>query len=137
VPKEILLSPEKLSATEWAVVKQHTTWGADFLFNRSEFKLAARVAQHHHERWDGHGYPAGLRGPEIPEEATIVAVADAFDAMTHDRPYHAALTKDDAIGRIVAASGTQFNPNVVHALVRLQGRGPVEVERRIRQRNAA
>ena len=74
VPKEILLSPEKLSATEWAVVKQHTTWGAEFLFNRSEFKLAARVAQHHHERWDGHGYPAGLRGEEIPEEAAIVAV---------------------------------------------------------------
>jgi diguanylate cyclase (GGDEF)-like protein/PAS domain S-box-containing protein len=137
VPKEILLSPEKLSATEWAVVKQHTTWGAEFLFNRSEFRLAARVAQHHHERWDGQGYPAGLRGAAIPEEAAIVAVADAFDAMTHDRPYRDALTQADAIGRIVTASGTQFSPNVVRALVQLQERRPVEIKYRVRQRNAA
>ena len=87
VPKAILLSPDELSPTEWAVVKQHTIWGAEFLSGRPAFELAATVARHHHERWDGQGYPEALTGDDIPEEAAIVAVADAFDAMTHDRPY--------------------------------------------------
>jgi len=129
VPKAILLSPDQLSPTEWAVVKQHTIWGAEFLSGRPAFELAATVARHHHERWDGEGYPEALTGDDIPEEATIVAVADAFDAMTHDRPYRPALAVEEAISRIVAGSGKQFSPKVVSALQRMHHQGHVDRRR--------
>lgn len=130
VPKAILLSPDQLSPTEWAVVKQHTIWGAEFLSGRPAFELAATVARHHHERWDGEGYPEALTGDDIPEEATIVAVADAFDAMTHDRPYRPAVAIEEAISRIVAGSGKQFSPKVVSALQRMHHRNHVDRRRR-------
>ena len=130
VPKAILLSPDQLSPTEWAVVKQHTIWGAEFLSGRPAFELAATVARHHHERWDGQGYPEALTGDDIPEEAAIVAVADAFDAMTHDRPYRPALAIEEAVRRIVAGSGKQFSPKVVRALQRLHCQDHADRRRR-------
>jgi putative two-component system response regulator len=123
VPDSILLSPAQLSDDEWAVMKLHTTWGAEFLRERPGFELASTIASSHHERWDGSGYPLGLAGEQIPEAATIVAVADSLDAMTHDRPYRVGRALEWAVEEVRAGSGTQFNPRVVDALGRHFDRG--------------
>ena len=122
VPKSVLTSTGLLADDEWDLMKQHTTWGAAFLSDRPGFELAATIARCHHERWDGSGYPEGLAGDAILEAATIVTVADAFDAMVSDRPYRASRPFDEAVQEIVACSGSQFNPKVVEALVRLHKR---------------
>ena len=122
VPDTILTSPAKLEASQWEVMKQHTIWGADFLSGHEGFGTAATVALHHHEHWDGGGYPQGIAGDAIPEPATIVAVADAFDAITHNRPYRHGRSLDEAVAEIAAHSGKQFNPKVVAALNRLHQR---------------
>ena len=123
VPDAVLGTPGKLDPQEWEQMKAHTIWGGDFLSGRPGFDLAARVARSHHERWDGGGYPDGLRGEEIPEAAAIVTVADSFDAMTHDRPYKARLSVSAAIAELRACAGTQFSPRVVAALLALHERG--------------
>jgi len=119
VPDIVLGSSSKLAESEWVLMKQHTIWGSEFLAGQQGFGLAATVARSHHERWDGGGYPSGLCGDEIPEAAQITSVADAFDAMTNDRPYRLGRPAEEAIGEIVGCSGTQFSPRVVAALVRL------------------
>jgi HD-GYP domain-containing protein (c-di-GMP phosphodiesterase class II) len=122
VPESVLSSMSQLASQEWALMKHHTTWGAQFLAGRPGFELAAAVAHWHHESWDGSGYPDGLAGEAIPEAATIVSVADAFDAMTSGRPYRAARSVSAAVREIVACSGKQFSPKVVRALARLHRR---------------
>ncbi|MCH7838525.1 MAG: HD domain-containing protein, partial [Chloroflexi bacterium] len=122
VPDHILSTPGKLTDEQWQVLIQHTVWGAEFLESHGGFELAATIARCHHERWDGSGYPEGLAGDAILEAATIVTVADAFDAMVSDRPYRASRPFDEAVQEIVACSGSQFNPKVVEALVRLHKR---------------
>jgi diguanylate cyclase (GGDEF)-like protein/PAS domain S-box-containing protein len=119
VPDIVLGSSFALAESEWVLMKQHTIWGSQFLAGRQGFELAAAVARCHHEWWDGSGYPVGIAGEEIPEAAQITAVADAFDAMTNDRPYRHGRPADDAIAEIVACAGTQFSPRVVDALVRV------------------
>lgn len=126
VPERILLSPARLDGSEWTIMKQHTTWGAEFLAQRPGFELAATVAACHHERWDGEGYPQGLSGAQIPEVAAIVTVADSFDAITSERPYRPARTTEWAIDEVVRCSGAQFSPMVVEALQRLYARGDIE-----------
>ncbi len=126
VPDSILANSGELSDADWRVMKQHTTWGAEFLAGRPEFGPAAVIAQTHHERWDGTGYPDGLASDAIPEPAMIVSVADAFDALTSDRPYRSGRSIEAAVEEIVACSGTQFSPNVVDALVRLSERGELQ-----------
>jgi HD-GYP domain-containing protein (c-di-GMP phosphodiesterase class II) len=103
-------------------MRQHTLWGAAFLAGQQGFELAASVARHHHERWDGGGYPDGIAGEAIPEEAQITTVADSLDAMTNDRPYRAGRPVAQAVAEIVRCSGSQFSPRVVEALVRLYDR---------------
>ena len=100
-------------------MKQHTIWGAEFLASRDRFLLAAQIARSHHERWDGGGYPDGLKGDEIPEEAAIVTVADSFDAMISRRPYREPWPVERAVAEIEACAGTQFSPRVAEVLVRL------------------
>jgi HD-GYP domain-containing protein (c-di-GMP phosphodiesterase class II) len=119
VPDTVLTSPGKLADDEWAVMKQHTLWGAEFLSGRPGFDLARVIARSHHERWDGMGYPDGLAGEEISEAALIIAVSDSFDAITSDRPYRAGRPAADAVEEIVSCSGQQFSPPVVAGLVRL------------------
>ena len=104
-------------------MKRHTAWGAEFLTGYRGFELAAAIARSHHERWDGTGYPDKLAAEGIPQAATIVSVADAFDAMTSDRPYRMARPTGVAIEELLAFSGNQFNPAVVQALVALHERG--------------
>jgi putative two-component system response regulator len=126
VPESILISPARLNGEAWTVMKQHTDWGAAFLRERPGFELAAVIAQHHHERWDGTGYPAGLAGEEIPDPAAIVTVADSLDAITNDRPYRAGRPLRWAIGEITRCSGEQFSPRVAEALVRLYRGGSLD-----------
>jgi HD-GYP domain-containing protein (c-di-GMP phosphodiesterase class II) len=119
VADSVLANTGRLTSEEWELMQKHALWGEQFLAGRSGFELAARIARSHHEQWDGSGYPDGLKGDEIVEAATIVAVADSFDAMTSDRPYKPGRSSAAAIHEIVACSGSQFSPKVVHALVQL------------------
>ncbi len=118
IPDLILLKPGKLTSQEYEVMKTHTTIGARML-SGSRFpllQLAAEIALSHHERRDGAGFPRGLKGEAIPIEARIVAVADAFDAMTYDRPYRKALPASEAWEILSDGAGTQWDARVVEAL---------------------
>jgi putative two-component system response regulator len=119
IPDAILRKPGKLSDEERARMNTHTTIGARILAGgRSELMaMAERIARAHHERWDGAGYPHGLRGDAIPPEARIVAVADFFDALTHDRPYRRAVPVPDTLRMIAQESGRHFDPAVAEALI--------------------
>jgi putative two-component system response regulator len=121
IPDAILLKPGKLTDLEFERIKTHTTIGAEILSgSRSPLlRLAERIALTHHERWDGLGYPRGLSGDEIPLAGRIVAVADAFDALTHERPYKEAWPLEKAVREILAQAGRQFDPGVVDAFSRL------------------
>jgi putative two-component system response regulator len=117
IPDAILLKPDVLTSKEFAVIQTHTTIGETILANSHApvLRMGAEIAATHHERWDGAGYPGGLRGPEIPIVGRIVAVADSFDAISHARPYRAAASVEDAVFEIERCSGGQFDPDVVEA----------------------
>jgi putative two-component system response regulator len=119
VPDSILQKPGALTDEEFDVMKTHTTIGATvFAGSRSTLiQLAAEVAQSHHERWDGSGYPAGLKGEAIPLSGRIVAVADVYDALITVHRYKLAWSSSDAVSHVVAGRGTQFEPRIVDALV--------------------
>ena len=115
IPDRILLKPGRLAAQEWKVMKSHTTVGAKIVAG-SRYSLlltAEAIALNHHERWDGRGYPRGLLGEAIPLPARIVAVADAFDAMTHARPYREPYSEDKALAELRRCAGLQFDPTCV------------------------
>jgi putative two-component system response regulator len=120
IPDALLRKASGLTADEMAVMQTHTVIGANILGGSEAplLRLAEVIALSHHERWDGGGYPHGVRGDAIPLAGRIVAVADAFDAMTNDRPYRAALSVDAGIREIADHRGTQFDPNVVDAFER-------------------
>lgn len=122
VPDAVLASTGTFGAEERGVMSRHTVWGYELLRGRPGFELAANIARWHHERWDGTGYPDGLAGDAIPEPVCIVSVADAFDAMTGERPYRARMEVCDAIAEIRRNAGSQFSPRVVAALVQLYER---------------
>ena len=117
-PDHILLKEGPLTPSEWYIMKQHARAGYDILAGSSSkvLQLAAQIALRHHERWDGSGYPDGLRGTQIPLAARIATVGDVFDALTSVRPYKRAWTIDEAFSHIVASSGKHFDPMVVKAL---------------------
>jgi HD-GYP domain-containing protein (c-di-GMP phosphodiesterase class II) len=119
IPDRILLKPTRLTASEWAVLERHTTIGHELLSDSGSEQLdvAASIALSHHERWDGQGYPHGLRGEEIPLEVRIATVADVFDALTRIRPYRPAFKVAEAFELIQAGRETQFDPAVVDAFL--------------------
>lgn len=121
IPDEILRKPGRLSAEERSVMQGHAEIGARILAGgRSEaIRMAEEIARSHHERWDGAGYPHGLRGEEIPLAARIVAAADVYDALAHDRPYRPALARERAAAHIREGSGTHFDPRVADAFLAL------------------
>ena len=127
IPDGILMKPSRLTPPEFDVVKTHTTVGAQLLSGGQSplMKLAETIALTHHERWDGAGYPNGLAGGDIPIESRIFAVADTLDALTHDRVHQRACSLLEAVSKIEAQAGTQFDPEVVTAFMSVYERGEV------------
>ncbi len=123
VPPEILDKPSTLSEGEWRAVGEHPRIGQVILEQATGLREAIPVVLHHHERFNGTGYPHGLRGQEIPLGARIVAVADAYHAMVHKRPYKVALTHEEAIDELRRNAGTQFDPEVVDTFCGLFAQG--------------
>jgi len=115
IPDEVLLKPGPLEAWEHELVRAHPEAGAKLLRGIERLEEAIVCVLYHHERWDGGGYPLGLAGEEIPFEARVLAVADAFDAMTTNRRYRRALAESRAIAELERCGGTQFDPVVVQA----------------------
>jgi len=115
IPKEILKKKESLTEAEWEIIKQHPITAAKILEPVKFFNLEMQFIKHHHEKFDGSGYPSGLKGKEIPIGARILAVADAIDAMTSEREYQSAFSIENALVEIAAASGTHFDFEVVDA----------------------
>jgi len=122
IPEALLHKPAKLTAEEYEQLKEHTTIGADFIATSQGLRHLAPFIRHHHERWDGRGYPDGLTATEIPLEARILNVCDSVEAMASDRPYHRALSTDQIIAEVQRCSGTQFDPAVAEAFVRVAER---------------
>jgi HD-GYP domain-containing protein (c-di-GMP phosphodiesterase class II) len=118
IPNEIINKPGKLDEREWAIVKMHTIEGQRMLETVGGVMCSVgRIVRSSHERWDGGGYPDGLRGEEIPLESRIVSACDAFDAMTTTRSYRKGMSIDVAVAELTANSGTQFDPAVVAAVL--------------------
>jgi PAS domain S-box-containing protein len=119
VPDGILLKPGPLTDEEWIVMKKHPTFAYEMLAPVRYLSLALDIPYCHHEKWDGTGYPRGLKGSQIPLIARIFAVVDVWDALNSDRPYRAAWTDEKAREHILKSSGTHFDPQVVDAFMRL------------------
>jgi len=115
IPESILCKAGPLTELEWIVMRSHPNQGARIMEPIPFMGDAVEIVRSHHERYDGGGYPRGLRGEEIPLAARIFAIADSFDAMTSDRPYRSALSLDAAVAEILAGSGSQFDPRCVEA----------------------
>jgi putative nucleotidyltransferase with HDIG domain len=113
----ILNKPGKLTADEYQVIRSHPDIAANILGSLDFLREVVPLVQHHHERWDGGGYPTGLVGASIPKGARIISVADAFNAMTADRPYRKALSREEAVRELLDNAGTQFDPAIVSAFV--------------------
>jgi putative nucleotidyltransferase with HDIG domain len=119
IPEAILHKPGKLTEIEYEFVKKHTDIGADLLDSVEGLKHLAPYVRHHHERWDGRGYPLGLSGEEIPLEARILNVCDSVETMASDRPYHRGMSMKAIVDEVQRCSGTQFDPIVAQTLVSL------------------
>jgi HD-GYP domain-containing protein (c-di-GMP phosphodiesterase class II) len=113
VPDVVLNKPGPLDDEEHALVRRHTLWGAELLAEVTGLEPVATIVRFHHERWDGTGYPYGLEGSRVPIASRIIAVCDAYDAMTSDRPYRRGLSPEWAARELMAGSGTQFDPGIV------------------------
>jgi putative two-component system response regulator len=132
IPDRILLKPAELNRQEYEFMKRHAGIGASILSGSDSrlLQLGEQIAATHHERWDGSGYPSGLRGEEIPLPGRVVAVADVFDALTHKRPYKSAWPVDMAVGEIVRLAGRAFDPDVVRSFEQIDHEQLMEPVRR-------
>jgi HD-GYP domain-containing protein (c-di-GMP phosphodiesterase class II) len=119
IPVDVLQKPGALTEQEWSFIRQHTVVGERVLVGSPSMREVARIVRATHERWDGAGYVDGLAGASIPLPARIIAVCDAYAAMTSDRPYRRALSAPDALAELRRCAGTQFDPEVVFAFCRL------------------
>jgi putative nucleotidyltransferase with HDIG domain len=113
VPDNILFKPGKLSNEEWAIMKMHPKYAIDMLTPVEFLKPALNIPHYHHEKWDGSGYPYGLKGEEIPFEARIFSAVDVWDALLCVRPYKQAWEKDEAMNYIQQQSSSHFDPQVI------------------------
>jgi response regulator RpfG family c-di-GMP phosphodiesterase len=127
IPDAVLLKPGELTDEEFEVIKCHTRFGGDAITSiqsqiegRSFLNIGREIAYNHHEKWDGSGYPRGLRGPDIPLAARIVAVADVYDALTTKRFYKEAFSHAKAMQIIISLKGSHFDPEVVDAFAALE-----------------
>ena len=120
VPDSILLKPGALSVEEWDIMHRHPVYAREMLANIPYLHQALAVPYCHHEKWDGSGYPRGLKGEQIPLAARMFAVVDLFDALTSDRPYRAAWSRERALEYLREQSGKYFDPQVLEAFLRLE-----------------
>jgi HD-GYP domain-containing protein (c-di-GMP phosphodiesterase class II) len=126
IPEPVLKKAGKLNAEELHLVRLHPIFGASILSRLDGTKTLIPMALHHHERWDGDGYPSGLTQVDIPMEARIVSVADAFDAMTTGRPHGAVLSTSEALAELRRSAGTQFDPLLVDVMHEAERQGFLE-----------
>ena len=119
VPDSILLKPDKLTDDEWKVMRKHPIFAYELLSPIEYLRPALNIPYCHHEKWDGTGYPRGLKGEQIPLEARIFAVVDVYDALTSDRPYRPAWTKEQALEHIRQGAGSHFDPQVAEKFIPL------------------
>jgi diguanylate cyclase (GGDEF)-like protein/putative nucleotidyltransferase with HDIG domain len=117
IPDRVLNKKGKLTKEDWEAIKAHPKLGANIIGNIPKLTAAVNSILYHHERWDGSGYPEGLKGPEIPIEARILAIADSFEAMTSARPYRPALSLEEVITELRQGAGLQFDPELVQAFI--------------------
>jgi HD-GYP domain-containing protein (c-di-GMP phosphodiesterase class II) len=120
IPDAILLKPGPLTDDEWAVMRRHPQYAYEMLSPIAYLRPALEIPYGHHEKWDGTGYPRGLRGEEIPLAARVFAVADVWDALRSDRPYRPAWSEADARAYIREGAGAHFDPRVVEAFLNLE-----------------
>lgn len=118
ISNEILLKQGPLTPEEYRIMSQHPVIGVEILSSYSMFQSSISIVRHHHERWDGKGYPDGIAGERIPLGARVISIADSFDAMTADRPYRKGLSVDDAVERLKAGMGTQYDPKLCAIFIR-------------------
>src|SRR5690606_12353175 len=128
VPDEVLLKPGPLTDAEWALMKRHPEFAYQLLLPIEFLRPALAIPYCHHERWDGSGYPRGLKGEEIPLPARVFAVVDVYDALTSDRPYRPAWTRERALAYIRDNAGSQFDPRVVEEFLRMMAEESREAE---------
>ena len=126
VPDSILNKPRRLTDVEFEIIKSHTSMGGDILRDKIIIEKAETVARSHHERYDGKGYPRGLKGEEISEEARIVAIADAFDAMSSNRVYRKACSREHILGELQTGRGKQFDPRFTDVFLALWQKGALD-----------
>jgi HD-GYP domain-containing protein (c-di-GMP phosphodiesterase class II) len=119
VPDDILFKPDKLNDAEWAIMRQHPQYAYDMLCSIDYLKPALDIPYSHHEKWDGTGYPQGLKGEQIPMAARLFAIVDVWDALQSDRPYRAGWPKEKVLDHIRSLSGTHFDPQVVELFLRV------------------
>src|SRR5215210_2110019 len=117
IPDAVLEKPGPLDEHEWAAMRRHTVIGERIIGSAAGLADVAALVRSSHERWDGTGYPDGLAGAAIPLGARVIAVCDAWDAMTADRPYRPAMTRDEALAELERCAGAQFDPAVVAAFI--------------------
>jgi len=123
VPDSILHKPGKLTPDEWEIMKKHPVYGYQMLSNIDFLRDSLDIPLYHHERWDGTGYPEGLKGEEIPLPARIFAIIDVWDAVTNDRPYHAAWSHEEALAHVYEQDGKHFDPQVVKSFLAILNLG--------------
>jgi len=119
IPDQILLKPGPLTDEEWLVMKQHPGYAYRMLSPIKFLKQALDIPYCHHEKWDGTGYPRGLKGEEIPLSARIFALADVYDALTNDRPYRKAWPVERVVEYMESLSGTHFDPRLLKVFVKM------------------
>jgi putative nucleotidyltransferase with HDIG domain len=126
MPDSVLLKDGPLTDEEWAIMKDHPVKGAEILTRYPDFARGVDIIRHHHERWDGRGYPDGIRGHAIPFGARVIAVADSFDAMTSDRPYRSGMAVEKAAAILWEGRDAQWEGGIVDAFLRTLGTGTIE-----------
>ncbi len=129
VSDEVLCKEGRLDDDELAQIREHPKIGAKLLLRVTALREAIPYVLYHHERWDGTGYPSGKAGEEIPVEARVLAIADAFDAMTSDRPYRSALSREEALAEVERCAGTQFDPKIARIFLEVFGETEAELPR--------
>ncbi len=131
IPDNVLRKPGHLTDKEWSIMKEHTIMGEKILGRKSFYQTAREIARSHHERWDGSGYPDGLKGESIPLTARIVIIADIFDSLTHKRSYKEAWSKEDVFAEMKRQSGSIFDPEILEQFFEMQEVEPIRKARKM------